>query len=89
MKLWRTIPFAAALAVVQAHTPVGARSSSPEPRPAPQAQPTSVPLYRVAVVHGSTKAINYKNLKFSTKVDLNGTALCPAASGVEIGRAHV
>ncbi|HTL98136.1 MAG TPA: OmpA family protein [Holophagaceae bacterium] len=40
-----------------------------------------MPLYRVVVVQGSAKAINYRDLKSSTRIDLKGTVLCPGASG--------
>jgi hypothetical protein len=47
MKLWRTIPFAAALLALQAQpTPA---TSKPEINNTP-ASPNSVPLYRVVVV---------------------------------------
>lgn len=81
MKFWKTIPFAAVLVVAQAHVPADSYSHTPTPHRTPQAQQPSVPLYRVTVVPGSTTAINYRNLKFSTKVDLKGTALRPDASG--------
>ena len=68
MKFWQTLPLAAAALVLQAQT-------------APPA-PASVPLYRVTVVQNSAKAINYGQLKGSTKIDFRGTALLPAASGV-------
>ncbi|MBI1752674.1 MAG: OmpA family protein [Acidobacteria bacterium] len=45
------------------------------------AQTTSVPLYRVTVVQGSARAINYRNLKHSTEIDLLGTVLVANASG--------
>ena len=48
----------------------------------PVAPPASVPLYRVTVVQNSAKAINYRYLKASTKIDFKGTALAPAASGM-------
>ncbi len=73
MKSWNAIPFAAVALVIQAQPP------PPIPNPAP---PASVPLYRVTVVQGSAKAINYRNLKSSTKIDLKGTILLPAASGM-------
>ena len=79
MKFWKAIPFAAALVVAQAHTPLITHISNPNPNP--QAPPPSIPLYRVTIVHGSAKAINYRNLKFSTQIDLKGTALCSNASG--------
>jgi len=72
MKFWQTIPFATALLVLQAQGPP----------PSNTAAPVSVPLYRVTVVQGSAKAINYRNLKYATKVDMKGTVLLPAASGV-------
>ena len=73
MNFWKTIPFAAALLVLQAQSP-------PIPNANPS-QPNSVPLYRVVVVQGSAKAIRYRDLKYSTKIDLKGTVLLPAASG--------
>ena len=84
MKLWKTIPFTAALLVAQAGTP----NTAPIPHaslyldPSSQAPAASVPLYRVTVVQGSAKAINYRNLKSSTKIDLMGTVLVRNASGV-------
>ena len=81
MYFWKTIPFAAALVVAQAHTPSIAPISHTNPNSAPQAQPTSVPLYRVIIVQGSAKAINYRNLKSSTEIDMKGTVLRPDASG--------
>jgi outer membrane protein OmpA-like peptidoglycan-associated protein len=81
MKFWKLIPFTAAFLVVQA----GAPSTTPVPNPnisaSPQAPPVSVPLYRVTVVQGSAKAINYRNLKSSTKINLMGTVLVRNASG--------
>jgi len=69
-----------ALLVAQAGT------NAPAPPPnanldAPRVQSTSVPLYRVTVVQGSAKAINYRNLKKSTEIDLLGTVLVARASG--------
>lgn len=46
-----------------------------------QAAPTSVPLYKVTVVQNSAKAINYRYLKSSTKIDFKGTVLLAAAKG--------
>ena len=80
MNLWKTLPFAASLLAVQAVTP----STSPLAHynlSAPQSTPTTVPLYRVTVVQGSAIAINYRNLKSTTKIDLKGTVLHPLASG--------
>jgi outer membrane protein OmpA-like peptidoglycan-associated protein len=48
----------------------------------PVAPAASVPLYRVTIEQSSAKAINYRYLKSSTKVDFKGTALAPAASGM-------
>lgn len=81
MNYWKTIPFAAALLVAQAKAPANTYLPRPSPNPAPQDAPSSEPLYLVTVVQGSTKAISYKNLKFSTEVELTGTALRPEASG--------
>ena len=77
MKFWQTIPFATALLVLQAQNPLVTPISSPT-----TATPAIVPLYRVTVVQGSAKAVNYGDLRFSTKIDLKGTVLLPAASGV-------
>ena len=71
MKFWKTIPFAAAVLAVQAQSP-----------PKPSVPVAAVPLYRVTLVQGSTKAINYQNLKAMTEIDLKGTVLAPKASGV-------
>ena len=81
MKIWKTIPFATALLVLQAQAPpvttLSTSSSNLSSTPA-----GSVPLYRVTVIQGSAKAINYRNLKNSTKIDLKGTVLSPETSGV-------
>lgn len=84
MKLWKSIPFTAALLVVQAGTPNIAIVPHPSLNldPSPQVPAASVPLYRVTVVQGSAKAINYRNLRSSTKIDLMGTVLVRNASGV-------
>lgn len=75
MKTWQTLPFTAALLVLQAQGPPTTIYTNASP-------PTSVPLYQVMVVQGSAKAINYRGLGSSTKVDLKGTVLLPKASGV-------
>jgi len=49
---------------------------------APMAAPASVPLYRVTLEQSSAKAINYRYMKSSTKIDFKGTALAPTASGM-------
>src|SRR5262249_48944986 len=58
--------------------------------PNPTQQPTALtpaqtgqpmPVFRVTVVSRTTKAINYHHRTGSTKVDLRGTALMPAAKG--------
>lgn len=84
MKFWKTIPFAAALLVIQAETPATTPVSNPDLNFSPTAQPATVPLYRVTVVQGSAKAINYRNLKASTRIALKGTVLHPEASGVAV-----
>ncbi|WP_291271813.1 OmpA family protein [Geothrix sp.] len=70
-----------ALLVAQAGTPTAAPTPYLNAAPSPQAQSTTVPLYRVTVVQGSAKAINYRNLKHSTEIDLLGTVLVANASG--------
>lgn len=67
MKIWKTIPFATALLVLQAQ---GAPAQTP-----------TAPLYRITIVQGSAKAINYRNLKHSTEIELKGTMLAQAAEG--------
>ncbi len=81
MNLWKTLPFASALLVAQAGVAFITPNPNPNLAPAPVAQPSDVPLYRVTVVQGSAKAINYRNLKYSTEIDLLGTVLVPHASG--------
>lgn len=84
MHFLKTIPFAAALLTLQAQLPTTL----------PPGPTGSVPLYKLTVVQGSAKAINYRNLKSSTKIDLKGTALCPKAEGIakvetERGAIHI
>ena len=79
MKFWQTVPFAMAALIIQAQA-------------APNAP--SVPLYRVTVVQNSAKAINYGQLKGSTKIDFQGTVLAPKASGeakvkLDEGTSHI
>jgi outer membrane protein OmpA-like peptidoglycan-associated protein len=81
MFMWKTIPFMTALLVAQAGTPTVAPTPYLNAAPSPQAQSTTVPLYRVTVVQGSAKAINYRNLKHSTEIDLLGTVLVANATG--------
>ncbi|MBK8792726.1 MAG: DUF4398 and OmpA-like domain-containing protein [Holophaga sp.] len=69
------VPFAAAVLILQAQAPAPGSSQT-------ALVPATVPLYRLTVVQGSAKAINYRNLKAFTKIDLKGTVLCPAASGL-------
>lgn len=80
MNIWKTLPFTTALIVAQAGTPALRPAANPN-LPSPAAQVASVPLYRVTVVQGSAKAINYRNMKTSTEIDLLGTVLVPNASG--------
>jgi len=92
MNLCKAIPFAAALAVLQAQappmTPPMTQPMAPPEAPLPSAEaipaqaPASVPLYRVMVVQGAAKAFNYQNLRSSTKIDMVGTVLSPKAGGV-------
>jgi len=81
MNLLKMLPFTTALLVAQAGTPSAAPILNPNFNPSPQVQSVSVPLYRVTVVQGSAKAINYRNLKHSTEIDLLGTVLVSNASG--------
>jgi len=81
MNIWRTLPFMTALLAAQAGTPDNTPVPNPNLNPASQVQTASVPLYRVTVVQGSAKAINYRKLKQSTEIDLLGTVLVANASG--------
>lgn len=81
MKLWKPIPFLAAFLVVQASPPSIPLLAGSVQDASASGQSTSLPLYRVVVVQGSAKAINYRDLKSSTKIDLKGTVLCSTASG--------
>lgn len=81
MNHWKMIPFMTALLVAQAGTPAVMPIPYPNSASSPQSQPVTVPLYRVTVVQGSAKAINYRNLKHATEIDLLGTVLVSNASG--------
>ncbi|NWJ41024.1 MAG: OmpA family protein [Geothrix sp.] len=81
MHLWKMIPFMTALLAAQAGTPSTLLTANPNLVATPQAPAATVPLYRVTVVQGSAKAINYRNLKRSTEIDLLGTVLVANASG--------
>jgi len=88
MKFWQTIPFAMAVLVLPAQTPAANGT------PMITNSPGSVPLYRVTVVQNMAKAINYGNLKGTTKIDFAGTVLMPKASGMakvepEQGGTHI
>jgi len=79
MTPWQRLPFALALTVLQAQTPASHKEEMPTSNPE---QVRTTPLYRMTVVQGSAKAINYRNLKTSTKIGLQGTVLTPKATGV-------
>jgi outer membrane protein OmpA-like peptidoglycan-associated protein len=81
MNIWKTIPLTTAFLVAQAGTPSPSPALNPNLNASPQVQERTVPLYRVVVVQGSAKAINYRNLKHSTEIDLLGTVLVANASG--------
>ncbi|HEX7553448.1 MAG TPA: OmpA family protein, partial [Geothrix sp.] len=49
--------------------------------PAQSVPPGTVPFYRIVVVQGSAKAINYRTLTRSATIDLTGTVLVSNASG--------
>ncbi len=78
MNMWKTLPFATALLVLQAQE---TQITPPAQIPAQAVAPGSVPLYRVVVVQGSAKAINYRTLTRSATIDLKGTPLVSNASG--------
>jgi outer membrane protein OmpA-like peptidoglycan-associated protein len=78
MNMWKTLPFATALLVLQA---ADTQITPPSQIPAQAVAPGTVPLYRVVVVQGSAKAINYRSLSHSATIDLMGTVLVANASG--------
>ena len=78
MNMWKTLPFATALLVLQASE---AQITPPSQIPAQAVAPGTVPLYRIVVVQGSAKAINYRTLTRSATIDLMGTVLAANASG--------
>jgi outer membrane protein OmpA-like peptidoglycan-associated protein len=78
MNTWKTLPFATALLVLQAGE---TQITPPAQIPAQAIAPGTVPLYRVVVVQGSAKAINYRTLTRSATIDLMGTVLASNASG--------
>jgi outer membrane protein OmpA-like peptidoglycan-associated protein len=81
MNFWKTLPLTTALLAAQAATPSTMPVPGPNPNASAMAQSEPVPMYRVVVVHGSAKAINYRNLKHSTEIDLVGTVLAANATG--------
>ncbi len=80
MNFWKTIPFLTAVLVAQAAAPTSCAAFSASPSQA-VTQTNRVTLYRITVVQGSAKAINYRNMKHSTEVDLLGTVLVANAKG--------
>jgi len=58
-----------------------AMSQTPAPAVDKQKQQESSPLYRVTVVAGKTKAINYRHLSGPTEIDFRGTVLLPFSKG--------
>jgi outer membrane protein OmpA-like peptidoglycan-associated protein len=80
------IPAPSALAQPQAPPPQQTSSQQSSPSQQTTSQPDvpkqeSSPLYRVTVVARTTKAINYRHLSGSTKIDFHGTVLLPFAKG--------
>ena len=78
MNMWKTLPFATALLVLQAGE---TQITPPTQIPAQSVPPGTVPFYRIVVVQGSAKAINYRTLTRSATIDLMGTVLVSNASG--------
>jgi outer membrane protein OmpA-like peptidoglycan-associated protein len=77
MKVRSTVLTAALCAWLSQHALAQVAPASAQ-QPASEA---SVPIYRITAVGRTTAAINYRR-SGDTKVDLNGTALLPAARGV-------
>lgn len=69
MSSWKATSLAAILTALT----LGAQTPVPPPE--------TVPMYRVTVEQSSTKAINYRYLKSSTKIDFTGTVLAANAKG--------
>ena len=80
MNAWKSIPLVATLLVLQGGAP-SLLMAAPVPMAAFQPAPAA-PLYRVVVVEGTALAINYRDLKSTTKIALKGTVLAATASGV-------
>jgi len=81
MHIWKTLPFMTALLVAQAGAPTSSAAYNATMNLTAVAQSPTVPLYRITVVQGSAKAINYRNMKHSTEIDLLGTVLVADAKG--------
>ena len=81
MSLFKALPLMTAILVAQSSPPVLTPMAGPTFISSPQTQSVTVPLYQVTVVQGSAKAINYRNMKHSTEIDLLGTVLVSNASG--------
>jgi outer membrane protein OmpA-like peptidoglycan-associated protein len=64
---------------------VSAQTAAPNPTQRPTAVATTtetgVPLFRITVVGRTTPAVNYRPRNGDTKIDFEGTALMPAATG--------
>lgn len=76
MRSRNLLPCALAFTLLSAQNPPVMPGSTPEPPPA------TVPMYKVLVIQGSAKAVNYQNLTGSTKIDMVGTVLSAKAAGV-------
>ena len=70
------------LSCALAFTLLSAQTPPAMPGPTPGTPPASVPMYKVLVIQGSAKAVNYQNLTGSTKIDMVGTVLSAKAAGV-------
>jgi outer membrane protein OmpA-like peptidoglycan-associated protein len=81
MNFWKSLPLTTALLAAQAAAPSARPIPDPNQNVATMTQSGSVPMYRVVVVHGSAQAINYRNLKHTTAIDLVGTVLATGATG--------
>lgn len=78
MKFQPTIPLASAFLLVQAQVPAPVRAPIPETAPLAAAAPEDP---GPAMIPGSLEAINYRLLTSATRIDFQGTALAPGASG--------
>jgi len=81
MKVLATFPFVSVCLLAQAQVPiVPPAPAAAVPAPAGQASQAAAPVQ--ALVHATAKAINYRLLDGSTRIEFQGTSLLPDGKGV-------